>query len=71
MPHTMLCKVAEAHALRRGFPELGGVYTPEEMDQVDTAVESDRTKEINARLEDMETPEAPEYNPKEVKDVSE
>jgi len=61
-PHTMLCKVAESHALRRGFPELGGVYTPEEMEQVNEVGPSDRTREINARLDNMEVPETPEYD---------
>jgi phage recombination protein Bet len=34
MPSLMIAKVAEARALRRGFPgELGGLYGDEEMDQ--------------------------------------
>lgn len=41
MPHTMLEKCAEAKALRRGFPEtLAGLYTVEELSQVNSATAS-------------------------------
>ena len=37
MPHVMLAKVAEAAALRKGFPvQLAGLMATEELDQVET-----------------------------------
>jgi phage recombination protein Bet len=40
MSHAMLEKCAEAKALRRGFPEtLGGLYTPDELAQANSATQ--------------------------------
>lgn len=55
MPHIMICKCAEAQALRKGWPEdLSGVYVAEEMDraQVDDLTASERAEQaaVDKRL---------------------
>ena len=50
MPHVMLAKVAEALALRKGFPaELAGVYVKEELDQAADSEPKPDAKPANPR----------------------
>jgi len=50
MPQTMISKVAESHALRKAFPALSNVYTPEELDKQGADFESDRAKTLTDRF---------------------
>lgn len=63
LPETMLSKVSEGKALRKGFPnELGGFYIDEEMQQAEKDVtQSTRAKELTARFEQEPKPDKPEY----------
>lgn len=55
MPELMICKCAEAQALRRGWPEdMSGLYAEEEMQRaivIDTASQAVETYERDQRLE--------------------
>lgn len=63
MPTVMLSKVAEAHALRKGFSsDLGGLYVDEEMHQEARDVtNNEKTKQLTNRFATEEKPEKPEY----------
>jgi phage recombination protein Bet len=54
MPHVMLGKVAEALALRKGFPQqLAGLYAAEEFDQAGDA-ETPRSSKATATISDAQ-----------------
>lgn len=63
MPKTMLGKVARAHALRLGFPEVGNMYSEEEVGAMkdNGPAQSDRAKEWTENLKEAKAPDVPEY----------
>jgi phage recombination protein Bet len=66
MPFQMLGKVAEAQALRKGFPaELGGIHADEEMHQANStrAVIQTKAEKVTAQLDGKALPKEPEIMP--------
>jgi phage recombination protein Bet len=63
MPKTMLAKVARAHALRLGFPEVGAMYSEEEVGAMRSSgpAQSERAKEWTENLKEAKAPDVPEY----------
>lgn len=66
MPHTMIAKVAEAHALRKAFPQdLSGIYTTDEMEQA----EKSQTPQKPTAAQLPPTPTEPMINKDQVEEV--
>lgn len=62
MPHTMICKVAKAHALRNAFPEVGSLYSEEEADTMrHDFSQSDRSRDWTKRLKEAKAEDVPAY----------
>lgn len=63
-PATMIQKVAEAHAFRKAFPvDMSGLYTPEEMPDVQEQRPAPSTTEANKALAEFQDAPAPEQGP--------
>ena len=56
LPETMLEKVAESKALRKAFPNVAQIYTPEEMQQADPVVGGVTLTGIEGEIAAAQTP---------------